>query len=76
MAEASAMRPAVVGKTLNEIGKEDPEILQAVIQVMETEKLLKSNAQVDLLPSGANLLVQLGDAETVVARARPAGGPG
>jgi regulator of protease activity HflC (stomatin/prohibitin superfamily) len=61
MAEASAKRPEVVGETLNEIGKKDAEILQAVIEVMETERLLKSGAQIDLLPKGATLLVQLGD---------------
>ena len=61
MAEASAMRPEVVGDTLNAIGKEDPEILEAVIDVMETEKLLESGATVDVLPKGANVLVELGD---------------
>ncbi len=61
MAEARSTRPAVVGRTLNEIGRGDPQILQAVMDVMETESLLKSGASVDLLPGGANLLVQLGD---------------
>lgn len=62
MAEASAARPAVVGKTLNEIGKEDPEILDAVIEVMETEKLLSSDAQVEILPKGASFIAQVGTA--------------
>ncbi len=61
MAEASATRPAVVGQTLNEVGKQDPELLDAVIEVMETEKLLESGARIDLLPKQANVLVQLGD---------------
>ncbi|MEM8930676.1 MAG: SPFH domain-containing protein [Acidobacteriota bacterium] len=59
LAEASAARPAVVGETLNAIGREDPEILEAVIEVMETEKLLDSNARVDVLPSGSSMLIQV-----------------
>jgi regulator of protease activity HflC (stomatin/prohibitin superfamily) len=65
MAEAAATRPAVVGSALNQIAGQDPEILQAVMDVMETEKLLASGASVDLLPSGANVLLQLGHAETL-----------
>lgn len=62
MAEAGAARPCIVGKSLNEIGKQDPEVLQAVIEVMETENLLKSGAEVDLLPQGVQVLASLGDA--------------
>ncbi|MEM8961728.1 MAG: SPFH domain-containing protein [Acidobacteriota bacterium] len=61
LAEASAARPAVVGETLNEIGREDSEILDATIEVMETQNLLDSGAPVDVLPKGANVLIQLGD---------------
>ena len=61
LAEASAARPAVVGETLNEIAESDPEILDAVIEVMETEKLLDSGASVDLIPRGTQTFVQLGD---------------
>jgi hypothetical protein len=60
LAEASAARPAVVGRTLNEIGQRDPEILGAVIEVMESEKLLNSGARVEVLPKDATLMVQLG----------------
>lgn len=60
MAEASAARPATVGQALNEIARRDPEVLEAVMQVMETEKLLESGASIDVLPQGANVLVQLG----------------
>lgn len=63
LAEASASRPAVVGETLNQIGGRDAEILDAVIEVMETEKLLDSGARVDVLPKGASMLVQLGGSE-------------
>jgi regulator of protease activity HflC (stomatin/prohibitin superfamily) len=61
MAEASAARPKIVGKALNEIASQDPEILDTVLEVMEIENLLKSDASIDLLPDSSNVLVQLGD---------------
>ena len=61
LAEASAARPAVVGRTLNEIGHHDAGILEAVLEVLETEKLLDSGARVDVLPANASMLVQLGE---------------
>ena len=72
MAEASAKRPEVVGETLNAIAKRDPEIMAAVMEVMETENLLKSGAKVDVLPGGASYLVQLGDSRV----SEDAGPPG
>ena len=65
LAEATAARPAVVGNTLNEIGRQDAQILETVIDVMETEKLLASQARVDVLPAGASMLVQLGETSQV-----------
>jgi hypothetical protein len=46
---------------LNAIQKADPEILQAVLDVMETEQLLESGARVDILPANASFIVQIGD---------------
>jgi len=60
MAEASTKRPEVVGKALNEIAKQDPEILDAVVQVLEVERLLKSEAEVDVLPENVSVMVSLG----------------
>lgn len=60
MAEAQATRPEVVGGALNEISREDPDILAAVMEVMETEKLLESGASIDIVPPSGNLLLQLG----------------
>jgi regulator of protease activity HflC (stomatin/prohibitin superfamily) len=60
MAEAKATRPAVVGRALNDIARQDPEILQAVMDVMETDKLLSSHAAIELVPSNSNMLLQLG----------------
>lgn len=61
MAEAAAKRPEIVGGALNEIARQDREVLEAVIEVMETEKLLESGAGVEVLPEGTGCLVQLGD---------------
>lgn len=72
MAEAASKRPEVVGGTLNEIARQDKEILRAVIDVMETEQLLKSEADVDVLPDGASFLVQVGDAAPRAAATPPA----
>jgi hypothetical protein len=66
MAEAKSTRPRVVGKALNEIAGKDPEILRAVIEVMETDKLLESGAPVELVPGGANVLIQLGERQEAV----------
>ena len=60
MAEASAARPRIVGETLNNIAKQDAEVLQAVMDVMETEKVLKSNAEVDLVPDNLSIIASLG----------------
>ncbi len=60
MAEAAAARPAVVGAALNELRQKDPEVLAAVLDVMETEQLIASRAEVDVLPADAQILVGLG----------------
>ena len=59
MAEAAATRPSVVGEALNEIAKQDPEVLDAVLQVMENEVLITSGADVDVLPGNVQVLVSL-----------------
>lgn len=59
MAEAKATRPAVVGRALNEIARSDAEILQAVMDVMETERLLASHAAVEMIPGNAHVQLQL-----------------
>lgn len=59
MAEAAAARPAIVGEALNAIAQQDPEVLNAVMEVMETEQLMASGAQVDVLPVDSEILVQL-----------------
>lgn len=61
MAEAAAARPEIVGKALNEIEKEDSEILDTVLDVMEVDNLLASKATIDILPNSSNVLIQLGN---------------
>ncbi len=61
LAEASAARPAIVGDTLNRISREDPAILEAVLDVMETEKLLESGARIEVVPKQSSLLLQVGN---------------
>lgn len=60
MAEAAAKRPEIVGETLNAIAQKDSEILESVLDVMETEQLLDSGAGVDVIPKNASLLIQAG----------------
>ncbi len=67
MAEAGSVRPEVVGSTLNSIAKQDPEVLESVLTVMETEKMLDSGAVVEVLPEGTSVMVQLGGEPAVRA---------
>jgi regulator of protease activity HflC (stomatin/prohibitin superfamily) len=59
LAQAAATRPSVVGDTLNQIAASDAEVLDALMQVMEAEKLIESGAGVDVLPPEAQVLVSL-----------------
>lgn len=59
MAEAAATRPAIVGEALNAIAQTDPEVLDAVMEVMETEQLIQSGATVEVLPRGSEIMVQV-----------------
>lgn len=61
MGEAAATRPNIVGKELNKIAKQDPEILDTVLEVMEVDNLLASDASIDILPGASNVLVQLSE---------------
>lgn len=79
MAEAASRRPEVVGATLNELARQDPEILEAVLEVMETDKLLASGARVDVLPREASFFVNVGggtEPGTATGTARPASASG
>lgn len=59
MAEAAATRPDVVGRAMNEIAKQDPEILQAVLDVMETNEFLESEASVEVIPESTSVTLMM-----------------
>jgi regulator of protease activity HflC (stomatin/prohibitin superfamily) len=51
-ARAAGQRPAIVGQSLQLIA-DDPEVMQAMFDLLETQKLLESGAPVTLLPAGS-----------------------
>jgi regulator of protease activity HflC (stomatin/prohibitin superfamily) len=53
-ARAAALRPQIVGAALRKIG-EDPEVLQATFELLETQRLLESGALLTLVPAGAHV---------------------
>jgi regulator of protease activity HflC (stomatin/prohibitin superfamily) len=57
-ARANAMRPKIVGAALQEIS-EEPDVAQAMFEILETEKILEGKAGLTLLPRNGNLLAQL-----------------
>lgn len=58
-ARAAAQRPLIVGKALHTISS-DPEVMESMFVLLETQKLLESGAPVTLLPDG-------GQASTLLA---------
>ncbi len=56
-AKANAMRPKIVGEALNEISK-DPEVAQAMFELLETESILNNESLVTLMPKGNELMKQ------------------
>jgi regulator of protease activity HflC (stomatin/prohibitin superfamily) len=60
-AKAAARRPEIVGKALDEISK-DREVASALFEVLETNNLVESNAEIILVrssESGSGMLTQL-----------------
>ena len=57
-AKAAAMRPAIVGEALQKIGQ-DPDIARAMFEILETEKILESKAEITLTPHGRAVLSDL-----------------
>lgn len=59
-AKAAVMRPKIVGQSLQEIAK-DGEVAKALFTVLETERVLESDGDLTLIPSGLrqDLLTQL-----------------
>lgn len=57
-AKANAMRPKIVGEALRQISA-DPEVAQAVFDVLEVERVLEGKAAITILPANSDLLGQL-----------------
>jgi regulator of protease activity HflC (stomatin/prohibitin superfamily) len=62
-AKAGAIRPRIVGQAMQTI-TEDPEVSNAVFEILETQKILEGKAQLTLLPQNQEILKQLLAAET------------
>jgi regulator of protease activity HflC (stomatin/prohibitin superfamily) len=75
-ARAQAMRPQIVGAALRKIA-EDPEVATALFEILETQRLLDSHAQITLVPEKRELVSDLltvdGPAQPAEAQASPAG---
>src|SRR5436190_787493 len=50
-AKAAAIRPATLGQAFAEIARE-PEVAAALFDVLETQRILASNAKIAMLPAG------------------------
>ncbi|MBL0313440.1 MAG: SPFH/Band 7/PHB domain protein [Holophagaceae bacterium] len=57
-AKAGAIRPQIVGATLDEISR-DPAVSEAMFNVLETQRILDSGATITLIPKGQALLADL-----------------
>ncbi len=57
-AKAAAIRPQLVGESLQKISQ-DPETASAMFTVLETQKLLRGNARLTLVPQDGGLLTSL-----------------
>ncbi len=57
-AKAAAMRPAIVGGALQQIGQ-DPDVLAAMFDILETQQILGGEAKISILPPKSDLLAQL-----------------
>jgi regulator of protease activity HflC (stomatin/prohibitin superfamily) len=64
-AQAEAMRPKIVGEALQKIAA-NPEVANALFQVLETENLLKGDTRITLLPRDNAIMKQFVGAETAV----------
>ena len=68
-AKAAAMRPRIVGEALQEIGQ-NPEVLKAMFDILETQKILEGDARITFVPESDDLIPKL-----LAAEQRPSGNP-
>ncbi len=74
-AQAAVMRPKIVGEALQAIAK-DGEVAEALFTILETEKIIESQASITLLPSALrhDLMGQL-QASTAAVKPAPKSSP-
>ncbi|MDX2021391.1 MAG: SPFH domain-containing protein [Deltaproteobacteria bacterium] len=70
-AKAAALRPEIVGAALNKIAA-DPEVLETMFKMLETERLLEGERRVTFVPQGTGSLAPLlaGASPTIVRPSR------
>ena len=68
-AEAAALRPKIVGQALKTISSA-PDILQAMFEILEVQRVLEGGAEITMVPPGSDMLQQL-----IAARGKPAAPP-
>jgi regulator of protease activity HflC (stomatin/prohibitin superfamily) len=64
-AKAEAMRPKIVGEAMGKITA-DPEVADALFQILEMENLMKGDTRITLLPRDNALMKQFVGAETAI----------
>ncbi len=69
-AKAHAVRPRLVGEALRGIS-EDPEVVDTLFSVLETQEILAGSAEVIMMPTGSGFLPAL-EAEREIPRVPPA----
>lgn len=57
-AKAAAMRPQIVGDALQRISQ-DADIARAMFQILETQRLLDSKAEITIVPQGSGMIADL-----------------
>ena len=57
-AKAAAIRPQIVGTALEKIAQ-DPDVMSAMFDILEAQKIIAGEARITLLPKGAAILGEL-----------------
>ncbi len=57
-AKAAAIRPQIVGETLQAIAQE-PDVMQSMFDILEAQKVISGHGKVTLLPKGSELLADI-----------------
>ena len=57
-AKATALRPQIVGAALQAVAR-DPDVMEAMFEMLETQRLLDGPAKITLVPRGTGLLAPL-----------------